>query len=199
MGYSTSYDTVDKMMHLLEPVCKGENTAWQLDTIRQANKFAYKLREALHAAQHHKDRYPDLQGAHDEYVVHVIGTRVAAIRHESVVSKAKAVEVPAIPKKGQGGVSTSPTESPEEAEGPTRDDTIRGAQTVMTIIDAWISAPSTIRSLNFPEAIFGYQKLVQLYRWADKRDLIFFYADPGLTLQHKQEDLVEYAWSPDLT
>lgn len=173
MGYSKSRTTLLKMLPKLEPLERGEPCTWRVDSM-SADKFAYKVREALYIARLYANEFPELAEAAQRYRVSVKGPGLVAAEPHLPMGPVLSVE---------GGEELSAT--PKEVLGPQSD---------LSIMEEWLDRK--LESLHFPEANLDNEELERLYHWAERRELIFFVSDKALTLQRHDPELAEYAWKP---
>lgn len=172
MGYSRSRVTLEKMLPHLERIQAGEECTWQTS---DPHKLAYKIREALYIAKLHKDQFPQLARASEQF-------QIQLQLPDKVTAKKLAATGPVIQVNG-------------DQETRTESLRIEGPQSASTVIEAWLA--HNAKQIHFPEARMDHSDLEALYNWSKKRDLIMFVSGSGLTIQPATADLEEYGWSPD--
>lgn len=172
MGYSTSIETLEKMLPYLEPLQKGEPCAWKVPS-GQARSFSYKVREALFIASRNETKYPKLAEAKDLFRIREHGetTVIAELREPR---SAEQIEVDPAELKVQGQ-----NYEPSKRSGP---------QTAMSIIEHW-SERGDLTKMSFPQANLGQEDLGRLLKWAEAQELVFFVSpEGGITVQPRGLD-----------
>jgi hypothetical protein len=164
MGYSRSLTTLRKIEHLLEPLKRGEETSWQIDTSfdpRAAERWASKVREALAIAAMpaYQEAVPELHAASGLFSIHVEKNLVTARRTQNTP---EAVII-------AGGASRTPTHGLEPAGRPA---TLPNASLAREIVQFWLARQGEQPSndpMLFPESRLTDQELDKLARWAALR------------------------------
>jgi hypothetical protein len=178
MGYSKSRETLEKMLPQLDQIASGNPCVWVVDGDPHA--FAYKVREALYIAKLYRLDYPSLAQAASIFTIKIERpNRVLAVRAEETHA-----------------YITVTGEDHEVIEVRKENLRKQRPQTATTVMQAWLENPSA-KQIHFPEAKLSRADLEALYQWSTKRELIFFNAGDGLTIQPYEKDLAEFAWNPE--
>lgn len=180
MAYSTSRKTLDKMLEHLEPMLQNpQGCTW---VSNRPHAFAYKLREALYIAGLYWEDYP----------------RVAKLADRFAITVRLPDQIMAIPKEAAGPVLRVENGGDSGEPLDTRNELIqvKGMQTVSMVMESWMAGNA--KKMTFPDARLRKDELQALYRWAQKRQLLFFHShETGLTLQAYDEELAPFAWTPE--
>ena len=161
MGYSKSPDTVEKMRPLLAALEAGQPCVWATQAGAE-NKFAYKVREALHAAQHNSIRFPQLAAQAGRVTIEIAD-----------IGKVQARLTGNTPAQLVDNAAVHPTVTPihgvEPAYSPERPTTVVGLKDVRGIIQHWLRAQPTSQALSFPDADLSETDLQALARFCAGR------------------------------
>jgi hypothetical protein len=186
MGYSRSEKTLKDRLLYLNNLQEGKGDKWVLAVGIEPEKFAYKIREALHVASIFKEKYPTLAKAHADFKIEVVDRRtVQAVYRPRQLG---------LVTGGESGVVTHGLESAEK--GPT---TLAGQQTALSIIQAWHNAQPSNSPMKFPQASLERDELLKLFEWCNKRTppWLMFVAEGGaITLSPHTADLDGLGWDP---
>jgi hypothetical protein len=182
MGYSTSKETLMQRLPDLQLLIQGKGCIWTVEPHDRADKFAYKIREALYIASLYPDEFPELVSARENFVIEVVSVR----------------EVQARKSKGKAPASVRPfsgyNTGLEDIGLPKR---VIGAHTADTIIQSWLDTQPSNDRYFFPEANLPAEELLKLHEWAETKKLLFFVASDGaLTLQKYDSSLDGLSWGP---
>lgn len=184
MGYSTSEQTLIKMLPHLKLLDKGMECVWSVDPGKPTKKFAYKIREALYiASEYFPEKYPNLARAARMFELKVdqASGKISAQTVSSNVLEVETTEGISIGKRESDGRSLN----------------YEGEQSTATVIQSWIDAGEGATRLYFPNATLTNEELTKLYNWASKRDLLMFVSGEALTVQVMDEELADLAWNPN--
>lgn len=195
MGYSTNPETIENRRDLLGPLMEGQATEWQVNTGTEG-RVAYQIRECLHLAKQHPNKYPTLAKMADHIEIRV---------HPGLV-----VALPSAPRQAAdarvrpytGDRSTAPQGSPTAASGsrtqvqaPTGE--VPGPQSVDSIIGAWMHQAPHRNPIVFPQAGLDADDMRRLFKWAQTERVLLFYDHPSVTVRPYDEDLFDFAFNPD--
>lgn len=162
------------MLPYLDPLLRGEQCDWTTEPNR-SGWWAYKVREALHAASENADRFPELAAAHGTYKIEVTGSR----------------SVRATPRTAPVVLVQSPSVAPHVAMQ------VEGNLTPLNLIEKWrAKAPGTDK-LYFPNAHFDSQQLLELWELAKFENIIFFEVSGAITLMVHDEEHAPFSWTPE--
>ena len=197
-GYSKNLVTLERMLPFLGPIIQGELCAWNTPA-GEADKFAYKVREALYLAILHRPKFAawSLQTPHGdskyedmEKVARMAGKLRIVVMGPSLVEARLAkgsTEAEVLVR------SQAPMNGYEDAG---KSVVTVGRQTVASIKAAWTAAQPSNTPMNFPSAHLSYEELVELHGWVSEMHMIMFEIDGSLTIQHRSKDLESFAWAP---
>lgn len=199
-GYSKNLVTLERMLPFLGPIIRGELCAWNTPA-GEADKFAYKIREALYIAQLREEslksvlQFEDRRGpyAHAEKMLAIAAM---AKKMRIVVISPSLVEAKLARGSTEAEVLTR-TQAPMNGyEDAGRSVVTVGRQTVASVRAAWQAAQPSNTPMNFPSANLSYDELVELHAWVSEMHMIMFEVDGSLTIQHRSADLASFAWAP---
>jgi hypothetical protein len=179
MAYSESPVTVQRMLPYLQPLIDGEGqAAWRVEEGR-ARRFAYRVREALYAAQLHPDLFPELAA---------LEVRVAVVSRSHVQATLRLPEFVAEPLDED--LASSPRQTTVET---TR------APGVGHILDLWHRRLMPEDKLYVPHANLKREELHKLWTHLQPSGAIFFEAAGALTILPLMgnEDSAPFAWNPE--
>lgn len=187
MGYSKSKATLDKFRPFLEQVEKGGFPAWDVKE-GQADKLAYRIREALYIARLYPEAYPELARVS-------AGIRVVVTSPSHVEIKA-AVGTPEAVLLADPGESALAVQGIANAEKPVA--TQQQNMTAEQVIEAWKGQQPSNSKLTFPYANLEPAELLKLHEWSSKLTppWLMLEFDGKLTLQPWSRDIADLAWSP---
>lgn len=187
MGYSRSRKTLDKMLPLLDKLKAGEGTQWHLAQGVEPERFAYKIREALHVASLFPDIYPELAAAANNFKIEIVDRlTVQAVYRPAVLGLNNSGE--------SAGVTVHGLESGDRGRV-----THAGEQTAMSVIQAWHNNQPSNTPMNFPQACLERDDLLKLHTWASKRTppwIMLVSMEGALTLTPFRKDLEGLGWDP---
>jgi hypothetical protein len=156
MGYSTSPRTLERILDKLAPLAEGKSTRWETAP-GQAERWAYRVREALSIALLYPDRFPALAKHASHYTVEVVaGNAVQAVYAANTAEVAVVQHVEPVPRQGQTVHSK-----------PGAPIVVAGVRTAFDIIDYWLRAQPTNDPLRFPDALLDAEELDRLAAWAN--------------------------------
>ena len=173
MGYSTNTITVERMRDYLRALEPGEPVTF---TVRggQAKYFAYKLREALAIVRQQPDVYPGLP---TDYRVTIDSFNRVLVVPRPVLAAEVLI------------TADEPQSTSVFTEG-----TKRGIE---EIVAEWNREGRTSRKLYFSSINLKELELVALWQWAQENNVLIFENAGSLTLVPFDEDMAEFAWTPD--
>ena len=145
MGYSKNPGTVRKIEAELSEIAAGRSTTWVRKDEASADKWAYKIHEALWLASRLPHLFPALARAHKAYAIKVEGSVVTALLR--------------FPLEPLG--PDTPT-----AATPVQTHTLAGAQGVPEIVQFWISHQPSNDELSLVDAYLSNAEFDELVRWA---------------------------------
>lgn len=191
MAYSTNPEIVYDRMPLLRELAAARATRWRLDTPDRdaTRRFVYRVREALYCAWIHKDIFPELALAYENFSIHLI---------EPGVVEAKL--------KIQDGLDGVRVEAPG-AETPVHGTAVWGKEvstvsktTAQELIDAWQAHLPSNDPLKFPQTKLPPEELRALHVWASSEDrhprLMILVGAESITLSLRTPDMAAFAWQP---
>ncbi len=192
--YNRSLATCLRMEEYLRELHDAQTT---LDFFtNQPEVLAYKLREAMYAAQYHKD-FLHIGKLRGKYKFLALDAKVRA-RWMSVDKP----QMRFLDRPGPTGEARSP-DSPEEAQfgdfmSRTLDTVpVPEVRELMGVLAATMKYIPANEEVYFPNAILRESELRRLYVWAKEQGLkIINNEDQGVTLTKKKVD-EELVWQPD--
>lgn len=195
MGYSKARITVERRWSMLKPLAEGKECRWRVDPGEEV-QHAYKIREALYAAEHHPKAFPELSKARGRFEIQIERTGV-------VVARLKRAETEVEVVVGSPEPESLP-EAPTQESNPTPQVSVdstpitqNGKQHALSVAEAWRKAQPFKGKLYFPEADLEEDQLKKIYKWAEREDLLMFVSGKGLTLVPYDPELEEVAWEPE--
>jgi hypothetical protein len=177
MGYSTSRQTLIKMLPELEFLSTGKSCVWTTEP-NESHRVAYKIREALYIARLYASEFPELARAARDFRITVTSSReVQAVRVGAhTINSVKELFSESVPVIDLKQLKV------EEA-------------TAASLIDSWLANPEGKH--YFPQAGLSGEELRKLYAWSQSQGLVFFVATDGsVTLQVTEPSLEDFAWDP---
>jgi len=208
MPYSDDKKRLEQMLPYLKSLAEGKNAEFRV-TRGSANTVAFRLREALRLARIYSNDYPMLAKYAGDYSIRVESSTLVLARRRTplVETDVKAAEQ-LVEQPTQ--VSIDPVEADlarRIGAKASHLETIRaeaqkellGAQTPVSIVDAYMRLGSVRPTLNFPDATLDDAELEELWRWADAHTprLMLMVAPPSVTVALFDPMAAEYSWRPE--
>lgn len=178
MAYSRSLETLEALRPTLAVLEAGRECEWDLTKYPsvQPQQFAYRIREALHIARAHPERYPILAEIAARVAIKVEGRMVRA-----VLSAAHKMNK-SVPLPTQGGRELSEISAQSGKEA---------------IMAAWSVSANRKTPLVFQHTALSAGEMAELYEWAVAKDLVLLPDGERLTVALATDDTREFAWTPD--
>lgn len=184
MGYSRNIQTLIDRLKWLGELQQGRACHWDLGENSDPQKFAYKVREALHVAKLFREAYPALAEAADNFTIEVIGPRQVQARRKKGVTDVQVLTGEARPVSG--------LETLGKHEAPQ----LVGAAAV---IEHVIRQQPSNDKHNFPMVSLTNEDLVRIWRWCQSQTpkwLMFVAGNGALTITRWTRDMADLSWSP---
>lgn len=219
MPYNLSESVIENMkpflVQLLEADEKHSGYAWEVPR-GMAKSTSYKLREALKAAEVHKDKYPEYAKLGVKYKIsvrndsHVIARLKAPIALRSGLQSLgytpeeanseieRSYTSPPAIEHGGVGISLAEVFTPPQR---VKSQQINGEYNEYGIIEKWGHAVNAAK-LYFPDTTLDYEGMRRLYTWARKQQPpVRFVGDEGVAgitvfLLSIDPSMEEFAWRP---
>lgn len=208
MPYSDDKRRLEQMMPYLKRLAEGLDVEFRI-TRGSANTVAFRLREALRLARIYANEFPLLAKYAGDYSIRVVSqTKVVAHRRTPLLDVQTLEPLPAsrVPEVltldpveaeltrriGAKGVELESLRTEAQKE-------LLGAQTPISIVDAYMRLGGIRPTLNFPEAGLDDKELKELWAWADGHTprLMLMVAEPSVTVALFDPMAAEYSWRPD--
>lgn len=149
MGYSKNPATVRKIEKELQSLARGQPTSWTRPDEISADRWAYKVHEALWIAARNPGLFPGLAQAHKSFSIVVEGNVVRATVRPT--TEIVGVDPPVV----------SAELSPRSASR-----TLAGASSVEEIVQFWLNAQPTNDELVLVDAYLTNPEFNELVKWS---------------------------------
>lgn len=156
MGYSKSTKTVRAIEDKLVELARGRATSWRAANPTDAQKWAYKVREALYIASQNSMEFPLLARAHGLFTIEIHGNMV------------QAVSIVGVPIEQRAELNVERAASTHSPTSTLIDPSLSlvGPSSVNEIVQFWIDCQPTNASISITEASLTNRELDELVTWA---------------------------------